>query len=44
MTLTEHLYAYCQLIAHGYSVDEAKEIIEEIKRKMETELERVVED
>lgn len=34
MTGQEYLYSYCQLILHGYSHDEAKEIIEEIKEKM----------
>lgn len=35
MTSQEYLYAYCQLILHGYSHEEAEEIIQKIKRKYE---------
>jgi ribosomal silencing factor RsfS len=37
MTPAEHLWAYCQLILHGYSSKEAKEIMEEIKEKMKSD-------
>lgn len=33
----EYLYAYGQLILHGYSHDEAEKIIDEIKEKMKTD-------
>jgi hypothetical protein len=35
MTGVEYLESYCKLILHGYTHDEAKDILEEIKEKME---------
>jgi hypothetical protein len=37
MTGKEHLYAYYQLILHGCTPEEAPDIIEEIKVKMEND-------
>jgi len=33
----QYLYAYCQLILHGYSVAEAQKIIQEIKENMKND-------
>lgn len=36
MSPKEQLWSYCQLIVHGYSHEEANEIIEKIKRDMKS--------
>lgn len=37
LTGAEYLYCYCQLTLHGYTHQEAQDIIEEIKSKLKHE-------